>query len=151
MATTKAELPEEIPDPWVEGLTIGQTLRETARRHPDHDAFVFCQPGVRRTWRELDEEVDQVARALLSLGFRPGDHFGVWSTNVPQWVLLQFATARIGVVLVTINPAYRGSELAYTLQQADLRGIAQIDQFRTTEYHAILNQICPELAQFSAR
>ncbi len=147
MATAKSELTDEIPPPWVEGLTIGQTLRETARRHPNQDAFVFCQSGVRRTWRELDEDVDRVARALLALGFQPGDHFGVWATNVPQWVLLQYATARIGAVLVTINPAYRGSELAYTLKQADLRGIAQIDQFRTTEYHKILNQVCPELAR----
>lgn len=132
--------------PWVDGLTIGQVLRETARRHPENDAYVFCQAGIRRTWRDVDIEVDLVARGLLSLGLKPGDHFGVWATNIPQWVLLQLATARIGVVQVNVNPAYRANELCYALQQSDVRGLALIDKFRTTDYTAILNQVCPELA-----
>src|SRR5688572_18971048 len=111
---------DESTAPWVDGLTIGQVLRETARRYPQQDAYVFCHPGVRRTWQELDRDVDQVARGLLALGFRPGDHFGVWATNIPEWVQLQFATARIGVVLVTINPAYRTSELSYALKQSEV-------------------------------
>src|SRR3954462_7505802 len=82
--------------PWVDGLTIGQALRETAGRFPHHDAFVFCNPLVRMTWAEFDATVDRVSRGLLALGFMPGDHFGVWATNVPQWLILQFATARIG-------------------------------------------------------
>lgn len=132
--------------PWVEGLTIGQVLRETARRFPENEAFVFCQFGVRRTWKQVDDEADRIARSLLALGLQPGDHFGVWATNVPQWVLLQFATARIGVVLVNVNPAYRAGELKYALQQSEVRGLALIDQFRTTNYTAILNEVCPELA-----
>ncbi len=132
--------------PWVEGLTIGQALRATARRHPDRDCYVFCQWGERRTWAEVDREVDAVARALLALGFRPGDHFGVWATNTPQWVLLQFATARIGVVLVTVNPAYRASELAFALRQADVRGLALVDRFKTSDYFAILHEAFPGLA-----
>src|SRR5688572_16041457 len=114
-------------DPWVEGRTIGQALRDTARRHPQGDALVFCNPPARMTWRELDAAVDRVSRALLALGFAPGDHFGVWATNVPEWVLLQFATARIGVVLVNINPAYRTGELKYALSQSDVRGLALVD------------------------
>jgi fatty-acyl-CoA synthase len=132
--------------PWVDGLTIGQVLRETARRHPQNDAYVFCQPDVRATWHEFDRQVDRVARALLGLGFQRGDHFGVWATNIPQWVLLQFATARVGVVLVNINPAYRTSELKYALQQSEVRGLALIDQFKSTDYFASLRKACPELA-----
>src|SRR4051812_41073456 len=115
--------------PWVDGLTIGDVLRETARRYPANDAVIFCNPPSRLTWAEFDAAVDQAAKALLALGFRPGDHFGIWSTNVPEWVVLQFATARIGVVLVNINPAYRTNELQYALRQADVRGLALVDSF----------------------
>ena len=137
---------DKFPAPWVDGLTIGQVLRETAGRFPDDDAIVFCESGMRRSWGQFDQDVDRVARGLLALGFQHGDHFGVWATNVPEWVLLQFATARIGVVLVTINPAYRSSELSYTLKQADLKGIALIDNFKSTDYVAMLNATCPEIA-----
>ena len=133
-------------EPWVDGLTIGGVLRETSRRFADQTAAVFCGIPWRRTWGELDREVDRVARALLAAGFRRGDHFGVWATNVPEWVLLQFATARIGVVLVTINPSYRTSELAFVIRQADLKGLALIDRFKTTDYHASVREAIPELA-----
>ena len=131
--------------PWVDRLTIGQVLRETARRIPDQDAVVF--PGLqwRLNWRELDREVDRVAKALLGLGFQRGDHFGIWATNVPAWVLLQFATARIGVVLVTINPSYRTSELAFVIGQAELKGLALIDHYKTTHYFESLREAIPEL------
>lgn len=136
----------ETTAPWVDGLTIGQTLHETAGRRPHSDALVFCSPAVRMTWAEFDAEVDRIARGLLALGFAPGDHFGVWATNVPAWVLLQFATARIGVVLVNINPAYRGAELKYAVHQSDLRGLALVDAFRSSNFFEILNAICPELS-----
>src|SRR5262245_48629420 len=132
--------------PWVEGLTIGQVLRETARRHPQTDAIVFCNPRVTMTWAEFDAEVDRVSRGLLAMGFEPGHHFGVWATNVPEWVVLQFATARIGVVLVNINPAYRTSELKYALRQSDVRGLALVDTFKSSDYFAMVNKACPELA-----
>src|SRR3954466_10187279 len=85
---------------WVDGLTIGQTLRETATRYPQGDAIVFCDPPARMTWSEFDAAVDRVNCGLIALGLEPGDHFGIWGTNVLPWVLLQFAAARIGVVLV---------------------------------------------------
>lgn len=138
---------DEVAAEWVDELSIGQVLRTTASRYPDHDACVFCELGYRRTWQQLDAEVDEVARGLLSLGFRRGDHFGVWATNCPEWVLLQFATARIGVVLVTINPAYRTSELSYTLTQSDVRGLALVDSFRSSDYFASVSEACPELQQ----
>lgn len=131
-------------NPWVDGLTIGQVLRETANRFPDRDAVIFSQTDVRLNWSQFDEAVDQTAKALLALGFQHGHHFGVWATNWPEWVLLQFATARIGVVLVTINPSYRPTELAYAMAQSDIRGLALIDRFRTTDYDEVLSQGCPE-------
>ncbi len=140
-----APLAEDVA-PWVDGLTIGQVLRETSRRVPDQTAAVFAEHGWRITWAELDREVDRVARALLGLGLRHGDHFGVWATNVPQWLLLQFATARIGVVLVTVNPSYRPAELAFALEQADIKAIAVIDHYKSTDYLASLAEAVPELA-----
>jgi fatty-acyl-CoA synthase len=133
-------------EPWVEGLTIGQTLRETARRYPGQDAVVFCEQPTRFTWAEFDGIVDRAACGLLALGFLPGDHFGVWATNVPEWVILQFATARIGVVLVNINPAYRTSEFKYAIRQSEIRGLALIDAFKSSDYFDMLREVCPELA-----
>jgi fatty-acyl-CoA synthase len=144
MASRNATRDQDVP--WVEGRTIGQALRDTARRHPLGDALVFCSPPARMTWAQLDAAVDRVSRALLEHGLAPGDHFGVWATNVPEWVLLQFATARIGVVLVNINPAYRTGELKYALCQSDVRGLALVDAFKSSNYFDMLNEACPELA-----
>lgn len=142
---TRWESELQMAAPWVEGLTIGTVLRETARRFGPREATVFPQAGVRMAWGEFDQAVDRIARGLLALGFRPGDHFGVWSTNWPEWVLLQFATARIGVVLVTINPAYRAAELEYALAQSEVRGLALIERFKSSHYFEMLRQVCPEL------
>ena len=133
--------------PWVDGKTYGQVLRETARRFPDRDAAVFPQSGYRATWAQFDRQVDDVAKGLLALGLRRGEHLALWCTNRPQWVLLQFASARIGVVLVTINPAYRAHELEYALRQSDARVIALIDSFKNSQYFDILDSVCPELAR----
>ena len=131
--------------PWVEGLTLGSVLRQTAQRFGQRDAVIFPQAGVCWTWAQLDQAVDRVALGLLALGFRRGDHFGVWATNWPQWVVLQFATARIGLVLVTVNPAYRAAELEYALAQSEVRGLALIGSFRSTDYVDMLREVCPEL------
>lgn len=131
--------------PWVEHLTIGELLRQTAERFGPRDAMVFPHAGVRCTWSQFDEAVDRAARGLLALGFQRGDHLGIWSTNWPEWVVLQFATARIGAVLVTINPAYRPAELRYALAQSEIRGLAMIERFKSSDYDAMLRQICPEL------
>src|SRR5262249_7832547 len=98
------------------------------------------------TWAEFDAAVDEASRGLLAMGFAPGHHFGVWATNVPQWLLLQFATARIGVVLANINPAYRTNELKYAVRQSDVRGLALIDSFKSSNYFAMMNEACPEQA-----
>ena len=132
--------------PWVDGLTIGQALRQTAQRCGTSDALVCPHAGVRLTWAEFDRAVDGIARGLLALGFQKGDHFGVWSTNWPEWVILQFATARIGVVLVTVNPAYRPAELEYVLTQSEVRGLALIEVFKKSQFFQMLDEVCPELA-----
>ena len=139
-------MPDESKTPWVDGLTIGQVLAETCRRNPDQQAVIFPHAGVIRSWREFGQDVDATARALLALGIKKGEHVAVWATNVPQWVLLQFATARIGAVMVTINPAYRPHELAYVLKQSDCVALFLVDQFKSSDYFAMLAEVCPEIA-----
>ncbi|HUE14587.1 MAG TPA: AMP-binding protein, partial [Planctomycetaceae bacterium] len=148
--------------PWVEGLTIGETLRRTAAHHPDRDAFVFPrldpherslsatksaerQDCLRLSYRQFDAAVDRVAKALLGLGIQKGDYIAVWATNWPKWILLQFATARIGAVMVLINPAYRTSELSYVLKQSDAVALFLVDVFRGSDYFEMVNQAIPEL------
>jgi fatty-acyl-CoA synthase len=138
-------MPDAPERPWVDGLLISQVLRRTVEAHGDRDALVFTSLDYRRTWREFDAEVELAARGLLSLGLKRGDHLALWATNVPQWVVLQFATARIGVVLVTINPAYRLFELEYVLNQSDARVLCHVDKFKTSDYCAMLGQACPQL------
>jgi fatty-acyl-CoA synthase len=130
----------------VDGLTIGQVLERTAELHAARDALVFPKLGVRRTWAQLASDVEDAARGLLALGISPGEHVAIWATNVPQWVALQFATARIGAVLVTINPAYRAFELQYVLNQSDAVALFLVDAFKSSDYYAMLGEVCPELA-----
>jgi fatty-acyl-CoA synthase len=132
--------------PWVDGLTIGEVLRKTAARFPDHDALAFPQLGLRRSYREFAADVERAARGLMAMGIQTGDHVAVWATNVPEWVVLQFATARIGAVLVTINPAYRPFELKYVLKQSDAKALFLVDRFKSSDYFAMLAEVCPELA-----
>jgi fatty-acyl-CoA synthase len=132
--------------PWVEGLTIGEVLVQTATRFADRDALVFPQLGLRRSYRDFLADVDRAARGLLALGIGAGDHVAVWGTNVPRWVVLQFASARIGAVLVTINPAYRPFELSYVLKQSDAKALFLVDRFKSSDYFAMLAEVCPELA-----
>jgi fatty-acyl-CoA synthase len=130
----------------VDGLTFRQVLARTAARFPDHDALVFPQLGYRRSYAAFQAEVWEAARALLALGVRPGEHIGIWATNWPQWVVTQFAAAQVGAVLVNINPAYRGHELQYVLNQADIATLLLADRFRQSSFFDILAGICPELA-----
>jgi len=146
MTTAKQPLVDENTRPWVEGLTIGQVLRETAARVPTHDALAFPALGLRTSYRDFDRQVDAAARGLLALGIKTGQHVAIWATNVPEWVILQFATARIGAVLVNINPAYRPFELKYVLNQSDSVALFLVREFKTSNYFSMLNEVCPELA-----
>jgi len=135
-----------IPDLWLSHLTIGQALRAVAAREPDREAFVFCDRGLRLAYAEYDSRVDAVAKGLMALGVDRGDHVAIWATNWPEWLLLHLGTARIGAVLVTINPAYRARELAYTLEQSDATLLFAIDRFKTSDYFGMVADVCPELA-----
>jgi fatty-acyl-CoA synthase len=136
----------QTDQPWVEGLTIGQVLGATARKYAEREAMVFPQSGRRWTWKQFAADVDAAARGLVALGVQKGEHVALWATNVPQWVILQFATARIGAVLVNINPAYRPFELQYVLKQSDSVALFLVDQFKSSDYFAMLAEICPEIA-----
>ncbi len=133
-------------DPWVEGRTLAEVLAVTASRHGDRDALVFPRLGYRRSYTEFHADVREGARGLLALGVERGEHVGIWATNWPQWVVTQFAAAYVGAVLVNVNPAYRAHELAYVLNQADLTTLLLTDRHKTSDYFAILTEVCPELA-----
>jgi len=126
--------------------TISAFLLETARRFPDRPAVVFREQGIRWTWRQFVEEVDVLAAGFLALGITAGDRVGIWSPNRVEWLLTQFATARIGVVLVNINPAYRLAELEYALNKVGCKAIVAAESFKTTKYLEMLQTLAPELA-----
>lgn len=112
---------------------------------PQREALVVRHQQLRYTWAELAEAVDRCARGLLALGLQAGERVGIWSPNNAQWCITQFATAKIGVVLVNINPAYRLSELEYALKQSGCRWLICADAFKTSDYHAMLHELLPEL------
>ncbi len=135
--------------PWVDGLTISQALAKIVHDHGDHDALVFPQLRYRRSYAEFHADVREIAQALLGLGIKRGEHLGIWATNLPEWVIVQFAAAQIGAVLVNINPAYRAPELQYVLQQADISTLLLTDQYKTSNYFELLATVCPELTTCS--
>ena len=127
-------------------MTIGDLLDRQADRFGSRDALVHVDWGLRYTWHEFREECDRIARGLMALGINKGDHVALWATNYPEWVIAQFATARIGAVLVTVNPAYRTHELEYLLRQSDAAALMLIGNFRTSDYVGMLEEVVPELA-----
>jgi fatty-acyl-CoA synthase len=130
--------------PWVDHLTFPQVLDQTAKRYGKSDALVFPHLRHRRRYAEFHGDVRQTARALMALGIGRGEHVGIWATNWPQWVVLQFAAAQIGAVLVNVNPAYRAHELRYVLQQADITALFLTDRYKTSDYFDILAEVCPD-------
>ncbi len=130
------------------GETIGANLRRTATRHPDRDALVVPFQDFRATYRELWDLTTRLARALLARGIAKGDRVGIWAPNRYEWVVVQYATARIGAVLVNVNPAYRAHELEYTLNQSGLRLLLHAGRFRAADYAAMVDSVrdrCPAL------
>jgi fatty-acyl-CoA synthase len=142
MSTAHARGPQE---PALLDQTIGANLRAVAQRHAGRDALVSRHQDARLTYAELDAEVDRVARALMAHGIAVGDRVGVWSPNCAEWTLLQFATARIGAVLVNLNPAYRTSELAYALRQSGTRLLFAPRSFKTSDYAGMVDAVAPEV------
>ena len=127
------------------GETIGRQLDYVADAHGDGLALVARAQGVRLTWSELASRVEATAAGLLALGLEPGDRVGIWSPNNAEWVITQLATAKAGLILVTINPAYRLSELEYALNKVGVRALVTATSFKTSEYAAMLRQMMPEL------
>ncbi|WP_229052422.1 AMP-binding protein [Aeromicrobium sp. Leaf350] len=120
--------------------TIGTNLRETVARHATREALVDVPSGRRWTYEELLRDVDAIARGLLQRGVERGDRVGIWAPNSPEWVLLQYATARIGAILVNVNPAYRAHELAYVVGQSGMRTIVAVGEFKGADYVEMIGQ-----------
>jgi fatty-acyl-CoA synthase len=133
------------------GETIGQNLDRTAERVPDRDAVVSVHQGIRQTYAQFHAAVEEVARGLLALGIEPGERVGIWSPNNAEWVTLQYATAKVGAILVNVNPAYRTSELAYALGQSGVSTLVLAHGFRTADYLDMLDQVATELPALRRR
>ena len=129
------------------GETISANLDRTVARCGESDAVVSRHQDLRFTYAELGEAVDRVARALIAAGLQPGDRLGIWSPNCAEWVLVQYATAKVGVVLVNINPAYRSSELAFVMKQSGCRALISARTFKTSDYVAIVEEVRSELTE----
>ena len=125
-------------------LTIGALLAETAARFPDRLAVVFREQGVRWSWKEFAKEIEAFATGLQELGLRKGDRVGIWSPNRAEWLVTQFATARLGLVLVNINPAYRLAELEYALHVSGCRAVISAQEMKTSKYLEMLQTVRPQ-------
>jgi fatty-acyl-CoA synthase len=121
--------------------TIGANLDRAVARWSERDALVSCAEEVRFTWREFGAAVEQVARALVGAGLRTGDRLGIWSPNRHEWTLVQYATAKLGVILVNLNPAYRTSELEYALRQSGCRMLIAAESFKSSDYRAMVGEV----------
>lgn len=125
--------------------TIGGLLDDIARRFPDNDALVYPERGLRYSYTQFNDICRQVAKGLLKLGVRKGDNLSIWAYNVPEWVILQFATAKIGAVLVTVNTAYKSAELEYVLNQSDSTTLFMVKSFKDTDYVKTLSDVIPTI------
>jgi len=127
--------------------TIAQLLGAAAAAGGEREALVFCAQGVRWSWRRFEAEVERLAAGLLALGIAPGDRVGIWSPNRVEWVLTQFATARIGAILVNLNPAYQLAEVAYAINAVGMRWLVAAEGFKSSDYLSMLCNLAPELPQ----
>ena len=127
--------------------TLGQVLEREAARYPDKDFIVLPDRNLRFTYAAFDARVNAMARGLLAIGLGKGDHLGIWATNVPDWLTMMFASAKIGVVTVTVNTSYRTHELEYLVTQSDMKALCLINGFRDADYVAIVKELIPELQQ----
>jgi fatty-acyl-CoA synthase len=123
------------------GETIGANLERTVARFGDREALVDVAAGRRWTYAELDADVNRLARGLLARGIEPGDRVGIWAPNCAEWVITQYATAKIGAILVNVNPAYRTHELRYVVEQSGLRLLVSAESFKTSDYRAMVTEI----------
>jgi fatty-acyl-CoA synthase len=125
--------------------TLGEVLRETAQKQPDHDFIVYADRDLRFSYGEFDKRVDELAKGFLAMGLKKGDHVGIWATNVPDWNTVLFACARAGMVFVTVNTGYKLHELDYLMKQSDLKCLCIIDGWRDSDYVSMVYELAPEL------
>jgi len=130
----------------LKGLTVGECLDAAALHHADHEALVVPHQNVRWTYSELKDRVNAWAAGFVALGLQPGDRVGLWAPNLWQWVVVQFATAKVGLILVNINPAYRKPELEYALKTAGCRALIVAPAFKSSNYVEMLCELMPEIA-----
>lgn len=126
-------------------LTIGDFLEEMVKKDPNQEFMVYPDRDLRFTYQEFDERVNLLAKGFLEIGIKKGDHVGIWAKNVPDWLTMLFATSKIGAVLVTVNTAYKSHELAYVLEQSDMKALAIIDGYQDVDYIQIVYELIPEL------
>ncbi len=129
------------------GLTIGDMFDGIVTRYPDNEALVSCHQKLRYTYRQLGEEVDRCARALMALGVEKGQRIGIWAPNCAEWTITQFATSKLGAILVNINPSYRLNEVQYALRQSGCTWLVIAPQFKTSDYTGMVHELAPELAR----
>ena len=147
MSTAAPSYVHGVPTRPMLGETIGVQFDRTVARFANRPALVSCQQGINWTYRELSQKVDAFAAGLLALGLKPGERVGIWSPNNAEWTVTQFATAKAGLILVNINPAYRLSELEYALNKVGCRAIVTATRFKTSDYIGMINTLAPELAR----
>ena len=126
-------------------LTIGQFLEDLAEKYTKRLAVKFPETDYERTFSELNNDVDKLAKGLLGMGLRNGDHAAIWSVNRPEWITLFFATAKIGVVLVPVNAYFKSYEFQYVLKQSDCRALFISNGYKGNDYMQAINDLCPEL------
>src|SRR5437764_1051279 len=127
------------------GLTIGDMFDQTVEKYPDQPALISRQQNVRLTYRQLQEQVNQCAKGFMHLGFQKGQRVGIWAPNRAEWCITQFATSKVGIILVNINPSYRLHELEYALKQSGCSGVVIAPSFKTSNYTEMLYTLAPEL------
>lgn len=125
--------------------TVGDLLDEMAERYPDHDAVIYNDHPFRKTYSQFRDVCNEVAKGLMAMGVKRGDHVAIWATNYPEWLISIFATAKIGAVLVTVNTNYKNFELEYLLRQSDSTTLILIDGYKDSNYVDIVNKLCPEI------
>ena len=141
----KPEKPAENNNFIIREITLGEILDQTVARYPDNPAVIYVDRDYRQSWTEFAADVDRVARGLMALGVQKGEKVAIWATNVPHWVTLMFATAKIGAILLTVNTNYKITEIEYILQQSETENLFLINGVRDTDYLAIMYELLPEL------
>ena len=124
--------------------TIGDYFRDQVVIEPDHEFVVYPDRDLRWTYADFDKRTDDLAKGLLAIGMKPGDHLGVWARNIPDWLTFMYATAKVGIVMVTVNPVYKSHELDYVLKQSDMKALCVIDAYRDVDYLEIIRGLVPE-------